>query len=84
MASTPKPLTPPAKERENANIDDRMAYSVVARSLLTIAIRKARKAAVPIPPVNDSVALAAYIVHWWCMAISKPCGAIGTDQAAQQ
>ena len=42
---------------------DRIAYSVVARSRLVIAIRKARNAPVPRPPVKLSSALAEYTAN---------------------
>jgi len=44
--------------RLNAKMLVRIAYSVVARDLLVMAIRKARKAPVPRPPVKLSRALA--------------------------
>ena len=53
------PPAQPATARLKAKIDDRMAYSVVALARLVIAIRKARKAPVPSPPVKLSKALAA-------------------------
>jgi len=40
-------------------MDDRMAYSVVARSLLVMPIKKAMKAPVPKPLVKLSTPLAA-------------------------
>ena len=56
--AAPKPLAQPATERDNAKTEDKSAYSVALARLSTIDIRKARNAAVPSPPVNDSVALA--------------------------
>ena len=83
------PPAQPATARLKAKMDERIAYSVVALARLVMAIRKARKAPVPRPPVKLSRALAAYTAAWWasgkstgCTMPSAPGSARGTTQAA--
>ena len=64
-------------------MDDSKAYSVAEWRLSTIDIRKARKAAVPSPPQNDSSALALYIIAWKCSATGAPASAAGITAATQ-
>jgi len=52
------PPAQPATARLKAKMLDRIAYSVVAFARLVIAIRNARNAPVPRPPVKLSTALA--------------------------
>ena len=54
--SAPSPLTAPASRPVRENRDDRNAYWRVAPSRSHTAMKNARKAAVPSPPENDSIA----------------------------
>ena len=70
--SAPKPLAQPAKDLLKAKMDESNAYSVAECCLFTMAIKKARNAAVPRPPVNDSIALAPYISNLFSNAMGVP------------
>src|SRR3990172_12379196 len=83
MIAAPKPPAHPATDRLKANTDDNNAYSVAEWRLLTMAIKNAKNAAVPMPPVKDSVALAAYMRIWCCSGIVAFASAIGNTVAAQ-